>query len=691
MKKFLILITLTFTNALYNSRLDTQRSHSSNLYRDSVFYFHSPDREDSSIPYFSDENIENLYNREFEESYGKYITFPDNKTAWVSSCVCDPAAPFLGKVGLDRDACEITNNEDTLPCFEKIFNHFTLCYYLIDNKGNLKIKDKLLIDFSDFTVPTRRFNYNPDLLGNDCDWQYNHQGYEIVDLDYIDNQKFLVIYRRIKQTGNNYWSGGYELYTQTFDIDGNSLSSPKLLDLVFYSPGFQKTGSKVVSFKSKSKSRLKNGDRVYIFQEYAHIRGSCYSLCNLLNTCDSDCIDYVYGYRADRDCNHYIVKLNQNGDEVKIFWQWSSEDLKGDNNNEKDVNAFELFLKEPHDIRPLSNDGYVVLLPTPKNCLYVIIADNYSIKLNPELPLWYSGASNWYNEIFVVNDINWARAITYDGGFTVFFQDSTQLSYINFDNSGANSGIIKFCNIGCGTEWNDLTGYYFELTSRFSNSDSLYLNLNYNFEPERSSHTFDVKSPFEALKYFTLRYNMSTYYNKIYKKFNDDELNRTNNVYTEITGSDKTFWFKKYDITNLLSISQIDLDGLIPVQPIGSPTQYPTVVPSKVPTRTPAIIPNRLPTSIPTKSNFIQDEEDSNESSNKNEESSNEEIVIGSIGIVAGIILLIGCYYISKNVSFKWVRDVTSHLELKVGKRQQEVYEHKEESKEYESDSDLSV
>ena len=111
----------------------------------------------------------------------------------------------------------------------------------------------------------------------------------------------------------------------------------------------------------------------------------------------------------------------------------------------------------------------------------MIIADNYSIKLNPELPLWHSGGSNWYNEIFVVNDINWARAITYDGGFTIFFQDSTQLSYINFDNSGANSGIIKFCNTGCGTEWNDLSGYYFELTSSFSNSDSLYLNLNYNF------------------------------------------------------------------------------------------------------------------------------------------------------------------------------------------------------------------
>lgn len=676
MKKFLILITLTFTNALYNLPLYTQRSHSSNLYRDSVFYFHSPYREDSSIPYFSDENIENLYNREFEESYGKYITFPDNKTAWVSSCVCDPSM---------NDACEITNNEDTLPCFEKITNHFTLCYYLIDDKGNLKIKDKLLIDFSDFTVPTRRFNYNPDLLGNDCDWQYNHQGYEIVDLDYIDNQKFLVIYRRIKQTGNNYWSGGYELYTQTFDIDGNSLSSPKLLDLVFYSPT-SKTGSKVVSFKSKSKTRLKNGDRVYIFQEYTHSRGTCY-MSTIIH--QGECIDYVYGYRADRDFNHYIVKLNQNGDEVKIFWQWSSAGLNGDNNNEKDVNAFELSLKEPHDIRPLSNDGYVVLLPTSKNNLYVIIADNYSIKLNEELPLWYSGASNWYRETFVVNDINWARAITYDGGFTVFFQDSTQLSYINFDNSGANSGIIKFCVTGCGTEWNDLTGYYFELTSRFSNSDSLYLNLNYNFEPGKSSHTFDVNSPFEALKYFTLRYNMSTYYNKIYKKFNDDELNRTNNVYTEITGSDKTFWYKKYDITNLLSISQIDLDASIPL-PIESPTQYPTVVPSKLPTRTPATIHNRLPTSIPTKSNFIQDEEDSNES-NKNEESSNEEIVIGSIGIAAGIVLLIGFYFISKNISIKWVRDVTSHLELKVGKRQQEVYEHKEESKEYESDSDLSV
>ena len=125
---------------------------------------------------------------------------------------------------------------------------------------------------------------------------------------------------------------------------------------------------------------------------------------------------------------------------------------------------------------------------------------------------------------------------------------------------------------------------------------------------------------------------MSTYYNRIYKKFNNDELNSSNNVYTEITGSDKTFWYKKYDITNLQSISQIDSDGLIPLQPIESPTQFPTVVPSKVPTRTPAIIHNRLPTSIPTKSNFIQDEEDSNESSNKNEESSNEEIVIGSIG-----------------------------------------------------------
>ena len=584
-----------------------------------------------------------------------------------------------------NDACEITNNEDTLPCFEKITNHFTLCYYLIDDKGNLKIKDKLLIDFSDFTVPTRTNNPNPDLLGNDCDWEFNHQGYEMVDLDYINNQKFLVIYRRIKQNGNNYWSGGYELYTQTFDIDGNSLSSPKSLDLGLVTDGTGNFGSKVVSFKSKSKSRLKNGDRIYIFQEYIHSRGSCYSLCNVINPCDSDCIDYVYGYRADRDWIHYIVKLSQNGDEIKIFWQWSSADLNGDNNNEKDVNAFELSLKEPHDIRPLSNDGYVVLLPTSKNNLYVIIADNYSIKLNPELPLWHSGGSNWYNEIFVVNDINWARAITYDGGFTIFFQDSTQLSYINFDNSGANSGIIKFCNTGCGTEWNDLSGYYFELTSSFSNSDSLYLNLNYNFEPGKSSDTFDVNSPFETLKYFTLRYNMSTYYNRIYKKFNNDELNSSNNVYTEITGSDRTFWYKKYDITNLLSISQIDLDASIPLLPIESPTQFPTVVPSKLPTRTPAIVPNRLPTSIPTKSNFIQDEEDSKESSNKNEESSNEAIVSGSIGLVAGIIFLIGCYYISKNVSFKWVRDVSSHLELKIGKRQQE------QPKEYESDSYISI
>ena len=691
MKKFLILITLTFTNALYNLPLYTQRTHSSNLYRDSVFYFYTRiKREDSSIPYFPDKNIENLYNGEFEESYGKYITFPDNKTAWVSSCVCDPSM---------NDACEITSNEDALPCFEKITNHFTLCYYLIDDKGNLKIKDKLLIDFSDFTVPTRTNNPNPDLLGNDCDWEFNHQGYEMVDLDYIDNQKFLVIYRRIKQNGNNYWSGGYELYTQTFDIDGNSLSSPKSLDLgLVESQGTGNFGSKVVSFKSRAKSRLKNGDRIYIFQEYIHSRGSCYSLCNVINPCDSDCIDYVYGYRADQSSVNYIVKLNQNGTEIKMFWRFSSMGLVHNDNDEK-VNAFEHFLKEPRDIRPLSNDGYVVLLPSydsyrKKNNLYVLIADNNSDFI-PGATYVSPPSSNWYDEIIEVDDIIWARVITYDGGFTILFQDSTQLSYINFDHSGANSGIIKFCVTGCGTEWNDLSGYYFELTSSLSNSDSLYLNLNYNFESGRSSHTFEINSPCETLKYFTIRYNMSTYYNKIYKKFNDDELNNSNNVYTEITGSDRTFWYKKYDITNLLSISQIDLDASIPLLPIESPTptvvpsklptptQFPTVVLSKLPTPTPAIVRNRLPTSIPTKSNFIQDEEDSN--SNKNEESSNEEIVSGSIGVIAGIIFLIGCYYISKNVSFKWVRDVSSHLELKIGKRQQE------QPKEYESDSYISI
>ena len=36
-------------------------------------------------------------------------------------------------------------------------------------------------------------------------------------------------------------------------------------------------------------------------------------------------------------------------------------------------------------------------------------------------------------QIIEVDDIIWARVITYDGGFTILFQDSTQLSYINFD------------------------------------------------------------------------------------------------------------------------------------------------------------------------------------------------------------------------------------------------------------------
>ncbi len=167
MKKFLIFITLTFIYASgYNLRLDTERSHSNDMYRDSVYDNSEFKIYDSSTPYYPDENIENLYNNKFEESYGKYITFPDNKTAWVSSCVCDPSM---------NDACEITNNEDTLSCFEKITNHFTLCYYLIDDKENIKIKDKLLIDFSEFTVPTRTNNPNPDLLGNDCDWEFNHQ------------------------------------------------------------------------------------------------------------------------------------------------------------------------------------------------------------------------------------------------------------------------------------------------------------------------------------------------------------------------------------------------------------------------------------------------------------------------------------------------------------------------------------
>ena len=663
--KFLILITLTLIFKYvsgYNLRLDTQRSHSSNLYRDSIFDYNEIREDDSSIPYFSDEITENLYRKGYEESYGKYITFPNNNTAWVSSCVCDQSM---------NDVCEITNNEDTLPCFEKITNHFTLCYYLIDYKGNIMIKDKLLIDFSDFTVPLRTNNPNPDLLGNDCDWEFNHQGYEIVDLNYISNEKFLAIYRRIKTNGINYWSGGYELYSQLFDIDGKTLSSPKLLSIDNSEVNnFEK---KVIAFKSLSKSRL-NEDRIFIFQEYIHERGNCYS----------DCSDYISGYRADQSCENYIVKLNENGDDIKMFWRFSSMGLVHNDDNEK-VNAFEHFLKEPYDIRPLSNDGYVVLLPaydhvSKKNNLYVVIADNNSDFI-PGAMYVSPSSSNWYDEIIEVDDINWARVITYDGGFTVFFQDSTQLSYINFDNSGANTGINKFCNTGCGTEWNDLTGYYFELTSRFSNSDSLYLNLDFNFDPERSSDTFEINSPIETLKYFTIRYNMSTYYNKVYKKFNDDELNSTNNVYTEITGSDKTFWYSKYDITNLLSISQIDLDASITLQPTESPTRFPTRIPS--------VFSSKLPTSIPTKSNFIQDEEDSNEATNKNEESLNEAIVSGSIGIAAGIILLVGCYYISKNISCKWVRNVSNHLEVKVGK--QEVNKHYEECKEYESDSIISL
>ena len=75
-----------------------------------------------------------------------------------------------------------------------------------------------------------------------------------------------------------------------------------------------------------------------------------------------------------------------------------------DNDGDEKVNAFEHFLKESYDIRPLSNDGYVVLLPSydhvsKKNNLYVVIADNNNVQGE----VWYP-ISSWYDEIIEAND-----------------------------------------------------------------------------------------------------------------------------------------------------------------------------------------------------------------------------------------------------------------------------------------------
>ena len=64
-----------------------------------------------------------------------------------------------------------------------------------------------------------------------------------------------------------------------------------------------------------------------------------------------------------------------------------------------------------------------------------------------------------------------------------------------------------------------------------------------------------------------------------------------------------------------------------------------------------------------------------------------------SIGIAAGIMLLVGFYYISKkNTSIRCKRDVSFYLEFIMGEnKQKEVFKQQEECKEYESDSELSV